>query len=447
MMTPVEARELAAIAVAMTHADEAEALVVAQDSALTRFANNRISQNVSEDNVQVSVRAVMGKRVGVASTNRTDEASLRACCEAAVAAARVAPADDAFPGLPLPEPVRTPERACEATRAFDAEARARAAGALIAESASRGLTAAGTVSRSETVTAVANSHGVDVGMATTACRATVLSMGSGEGAGSGWAAFVHRDASLLDAVALGRHAAETALASASPRDLEPGEYTVVLAPDAVADLMDFLAYVGFSAKAFHEGRSFMSGHIEDGLMTELVSITDDALAEDALGITFDYEGAPKRRVPLIEYGVATKPVTDSYWASRTGWDNTGHALPAPNQWGPMPLNLAMAPGDATLEELISRVERGVFVTRFHYVNVEDPIAVTLTGMTRDGTFLIEDGKLGAPLKNLRFTQSAVAALAHCEGVTREHRFVGTEEGAVDVPGVLITKFAFTGQTS
>ena len=150
----------------------------------------------------------------------------------------------------------------------------------------------------------------------------------------------------------------------------------------------------------------MSGNLGKQVMSEHVTIVDDALAPDALGLTFDFEGVPKRPVALVEDGVAVGPVTDSYWAAQTGRANTGHALPAPNRSGPMPLNLEMAAGDATLDELIGSVERGVYVTRFHYVNVEDPVPVTLTGMTRDGTFLIENGELTRPLKNLRFTQVA-----------------------------------------
>ncbi len=445
MLTSDQARDLARRAVSLTHADEAEALVSAESTALTRFANNRISQNVSEDNVTVSVRAVVGTRVGVASTNHIDDASLAACCDAAVAAARIAPADPGFPGLPEPgEAPAAAVRASDATRAFGAEARAEAVRAIVEPSLSLRLTAAGTVQAAEHCIAVANSRGVDVGMPMTGLRSTVLSMGD---TGSGWGSFLDTDASRLDAAALGEEAAHLAVRSANPTDLEPGVYPVVLAPECVADLMDFLGYVGFSAKSFTEGTSFLSDKLGEMVMNELVTITDDALSPWAMGLTFDYEGVAKQRVPLIERGIAMQPVYDSYWAARAGRPNTGHALPAPNSYGPMPLNLAMEPGDATMESLIGGVERGVYVTRFHYTNVEDPVPVTLTGMTRDGTFLIENGRLTRPLKNLRFTQSAVDALASCEGVTAERRFVGTEEGASFVPGVMLRRFAFTGQTA
>ena len=444
-MTPQEARDLARATVEMTAADQAEVLVGADSSALTRFANNRINQNVAEENAVVNVRAVLGKRVGVASTNRLDTASLQAVCDAAVRAARVAPEDPSFPGLPGPAPVAAAERSVAATREFDAEARARAVGAIVAESASRGLTVAGKVRSAEHTVAVANSLGVDVGSSLTGVQATVLSMGAETG--SGWASFLHADASSLDPTALGAQAADLALRSADPSALDPGDYRVVLAPEAVSDIVDFLSYMGFSAKAYHEGRSFLSGHLGERVMDERVTIVDDALASFAMGLTFDYEGQPKQRVTLIERGVAVSPVTDSYWAAKTGLPNTGHALPAPNAFGPLPLNTMMDPGEATMDELIGSVTRGVYVTRFHYVNVEDPISVMLTGMTRDGTFLIENGKLTRPLKNLRFTQSAVEALAGCEGATADRRFVGTEEGSSYVPGLLLAKFSFTGQTA
>jgi predicted Zn-dependent protease len=444
MLDSTQARELARRAVALTHADEAEALVVAESNALTRFANNRINQNVAEEDALVSVRAVLGKRIGVASTNRLDDESLKACCEAAVQAASVAPEDPHFPGLPDPEPVQPSERAVEATRSFSAQARAEAVGTIVARSREHGLSAAGKVRTAEHALAVANSHGIDVGGTLSGIQASVLSAGE---TGSGWASFLSRDAAEFDPDEMGRTAADLAVRSANPTDLEPGEYPVVLAPEAVADILDFLSYTGFSVKALEEGRSFMTAHLEDQIMSTEVTIVDDALADHAMGLTFDYEGVPKVRTVMIEYGVGQRPVTDSYWSARTGWTNSGHALPAPNQFGPMPLNLEMMPGTSTLDELIGGVEHGVYVTRFHYVNVEEPIPVLLTGMTRDGTFLIENGRLTRPLKNLRFTQSATEALLDCEGATAERRFIGTEQGASLVPGIMCAHFNFTGQTS
>lgn len=449
MLTAQEARALAREAVEIASgsgADQAEAVVLAEDNAITRFANNRINQNVAEENVQVSIRSVVGKRVGVSSTNRLDPESLRAAAEAATAAAHFSAEDADFPGLPGPRPVAALDRLSSATLAFDADARAAAVGAILSPSKAEGLSAAGKVTAVQHAMAVANSLGVDVGMLLSSTHATVLAADLGTNGGSGWASFLGVDASMLDAAQLGTEAADLARRSANPGSLDPGDYTVVLAPEAVADLLDFLSYVGFSARAFSEDRSFMSGHLGERVVSELISISDCATASYAMGPTFDFEGQPKPFVSIIERGVAVQPVTDSYWAAKLGRENTGSALPAPNTFGPMALNLEMAPGDSTLEELVGRVERGVYVTRFNYVNVEDPIPVLLTGMTRDGTFAIENGRLTRPLKNLRFTQGAIETLASCQGVTRDRKFVGTEEGANYVPGLLLGKFTFTGQT-
>ncbi|MBE0475569.1 MAG: TldD/PmbA family protein [Coriobacteriia bacterium] len=437
--------ELAASTVRATRAEQAEAIVLASSSAYTRFAGNRIHQNVEERDVQVSVRAVLGKRQGVAATNRVDEDGLREACERAVAFARLAPEDEGFPGLPGPEPIERVERFSAATEGFGPEERARAVAGIVAQSAERGLTAAGTVQREVRVVAVANSLGVSTSAPLTDVRATVLSMGTA--GGSGWASFTGSDAAGLAPEALGAQAADLASRSEEPGDLAPGRYTVLLAPEAVSTILQFLAYTGFSAKSVEEGSSFMTGRLGERVMSETVTIADDALAPEALGATFDFEGVPKRRTPLVERGVAVAPVTDSYWAARTGRKNTGHALPAPNAFGPYPLNLEMAPGETTEDALLASVDRGVYVTRFHYVNVEDPVKVLLTGMTRDGTFLIEGGALTRPLKNLRFTQGVIEALGEVAGIGDVRQHVGEAGESALVPALLLDGFEFTGQTS
>lgn len=440
------ARDVARRAVELTGADEAEALVMAADTALSRFANGHIHQNVAESDAQVSVRAVLGTRIGVASTNRLDDDSLRACCERAVASARVAPEDPDFPGLPASSGPRAEDRGDASTSSFGAPERAAAVAQLVSPSADRGFTAAGKVEVSDYAIAIANSKGIDAGCTVTDAKATVLSM-SPRG-GSGWGAFAGRAASMLQPARLGEEAASLAQRSEQPGELSPGDYTVVLGPEAVGDLLAYLSYTGFSAKAVAEGSSFMTGHLGERLMSEIVTIYDDASSSDAVGPSFDYEGVPKTRTPIVESGVVVGPVTDSYWASRTGRPNTGHALPAPNSFGPLPLNLVMAGGDASsLDDLIASVDRGVYVTRFHYLNIEDPVRAVLTGMTRDGTFLIENGSLGRPVKNLRFTQSAVEALDRVRGVTSERRLVGDEGNPSLVPALLVEAFRFTGQTS
>jgi predicted Zn-dependent protease len=268
----------------------------------------------------------------------------------------------------------------------------------------------------------------------------------GSGA-SGWASWLGADPAGLPAASLGDRAALLAERSVGAEPLEPGEYPVVLAPDAVADLLDFLGYTSFGARAYFERSSFIALHEGEQLFPASLTIVDDARAPETVGLPFDFEGVAKQRVALIDRGVPTGIVTDSYWAAKLDRANTGHALPAPNPWGPMPLNLAIEPGDATIDEMIGSIERGVYVTRFHYVNVEDPVEVLLTGMTRDGTFLIEDGRLTRPLTNARFTQSVVEALTGLQAIGRDRELIGTEEGgACLAPALALASWRFTGQT-
>jgi predicted Zn-dependent protease len=313
---------------------------------------------------------------------------------------------------------------------------------MIAASASEGGVAAGGVACQHSLVAVANTLGTAVAMPRTTVRATVLS--TGRGGGTGWESFSGRDAAALDAAALGARAADTARRSAGAIELATGAYTVVLAPEAVADIAQFIGWYGGSAKSVLEGRSFMSGHIGQRVTSGAITLVDDAMAEDSTGLTFDYEGQPKSRVVLIDHGVAAGPVTDSYWAAVTHAANTGHALPAPNSQGPLPLEIELEAGDADPADMIASVKRGVYVTRFHYVNVEDPARVTLTGMTRDGTFLIEDGQLTTPVRDLRFTQPMLEALDTTLAVSKERRLVG-EDGGATVPFLLLDRFTFTGQ--
>jgi PmbA protein len=425
-------------------AEQAEALAISTDTALTRFAGNRIHQNVSSDDTELQVRAVIGTKVGVASTNRIDAEGISACTSAAVDAARHAPADPDFPGLPGPRTFKNVDRVAPSTLAFDAERRAEAAMAMIAASSGDGGVAAGGVARTHSLVAVANSLGVSVALPRTSVRATVLSTGTG--GGTGWASFAGLDADGLDAAALGARAADIARRSAGPVDVGAGVYTVVLAPEAVADIALFMAWYGCSAKSVEEGRSFMSGKIGQRVTSEAITLLDDATSPGALGLPFDFEGQPKSRVLLVDRGVAVGPVTDSYWAAKTGRPNTGHALPAPNSQGPMPLDVEIAAGESDAASMIASVKRGIYVTRFHYVNVEDPARVTLTGMTRDGAFLIENGEIASPVNDLRFTQPALEALDTTLAVSAERQLVGEDGGAI-APYLLLERFAFTGQKS
>jgi predicted Zn-dependent protease len=422
---------------------EAEALVMAEDSALTRFANSEIHQNVAETNTVVNLRVVIGKRVGVASTGRTDPEGLHRLARTATAIAGVVEELDDWGGLPTPTET-TPVAAgfSSATAAASPEFRAEAVRAVIAAADAAGVTAYGSFATGLESTAVANSSGVRVAGTRTTSQLITVSMGPGGGTGYAEAAAV--DASTIDAAAIGREAADKARATADAVAIEPGDYPVVLEEYAVVDLLDMLGYLGFSALAVQEERSFFEPGKRIG--SDVVTIRDDGRDPAGLPLWFDYEGVAKRRVELVEHGICRAVVHDAQTAARAGVTSTGHGLPAPNPYGPFPLNMIMDPGTATREELIGGLDRGLLVTRFHYTNAVHPKLAIVTGMTRDGTFLVESGRIVGPVKNLRYTQTYLAALAGTVAVARERKTLRGFLGGVVVPAVRIDNWTFTGGT-
>ena len=290
--------------------------------------------------------------------------------------------------------------------------------------------------------AVANSQGIRAAGERTSSQLITVSMGPDGGTGYAEAAAV--DVSTIDPSALGREAAAKARATANAQAIDPGDYPVVLEEYAVVDLMDMLGYLGFSALAVQEGRSFVE--IGKRIGSDLVTIRDDAADPAGLPMAFDYEGVAKQRVPLLERGICAGLVYDAQTAARDGVRSTGHGLPAPNPYGPFPLNMVMDAGTTNRDDLIAGMGRGLLVTRFHYTNPVHPKLAIVTGMTRDGTFLVEDGKIVGPVRNLRFTQSYPEALAGVVGVSRQRRTLKGFLGGVVVPAIRVEAFTFTGAT-
>ena len=448
-MTDDRAREALALAeraIAYAMRDgvtEAEAVVMSDDAALTRFANSQIHQNVAETNVAVNLRVVRGRRVGVASTGRTDDESLRRLADNAAAIASVVEELEDWGGLPGPTEVTAVAAGYSATTAnASPESRAEDVRAVIAAADAAGVTAYGSFSTGTETLAVANSKDVRVSGTRTVAQLITVSM-SPDG-GSGYAEAASVDSSTIDGAAIGAEAAEKARSTVDARSLEPGDYPVVLEEYAVVDLLDMLGYLGFSALAVQEGRSFVEPGKQIG--SELVTITDDGADPAGLPMWFDYEGVAKQRVPLIERGVCRGVVYDSQTAARAGVSSTGHGLPAPNPYGPFPLNMVMEPGTVTRDDLIGGLDRGLLVTRFHYTNPVHPKLAIVTGMTRDGTFLVEDGEIVGPIRNLRFTQSYLQALSGTVAVASERKTLRGFLGGVVVPAVRIEGWTFTGAT-
>ncbi|MGB8648566.1 MAG: TldD/PmbA family protein [Anaerolineae bacterium] len=445
MLGPDKVKELTQQALAFSKADQTEVLVTATDSALTRFANNAIHQNVAESNASVRVRVVLGKRIGVAESNDLSPEGLRRAVEIARAIAQLQPENPDFTSLPHPLPIAGAESYVQQTADYSPEARARVVESICRQSGASKLTAAGAYKTASFEIAIANSFGLFAYHPGTVADLHTAVMSD---SGSGYASAASPDVRDLNGEALAREAIDKAMRSRNPITLQPGAYTVLLEEYAVSDVVDFLGTLSFNALAVQEERSFMRGRLGERVMDEKVTLGDDALASDTFAVPFDYEGVPSQPVTFVENGIARGVVYDSSTAGKEGKQSTGHSLPAPNPWGPMPLHMYMRPGQSSREEMIRGVERGVLVTRFWYTRVVHPLHVTITGMTRDGTFLIEHGEVTQPLKNMRFTTSYLDALNHVLQIGRETKLFHSDWAgmSVRVPALLVDGWEFTGVT-
>lgn len=411
------ALELADLAWRAAEGDEADAIAHVEQSGLARFANSEVHQPTLIADESVTIRVVRDGRVGISSTNRTDGEGLRQAARRAADAADSAPRDPGFPGLPPPAPV--PEVA-----GFDAETaaltpREQAQRAWSAIAAAPDYSLFGYFTSGATETAVASSTGVAVSQAATDATVLVIAAGDDE---SGYAEATSWRASELDPPAAAREAAEKARRTRGAEEIEPGTYRAVLEPYAFSELLWYFGFTSLGALALIEGRSYLSGRLGERVFHPSLTLLDDGLDPRGYPKPFDFEGVPKQRVTIVEGGLARDVVWDRRTALRAGEgrQSTGHALPPAAQGhGPIAFNLSVAGGDADLEELVERVADGIYATRLHYLGVVDPREGLMTGMTRDGTFRIEGGRVTKPLVNLRFTTSVPALLECLLGLSRE----------------------------
>jgi len=431
--------------------EHAEAVVQRERSGLARFAASEVHQPTLIENEVACVRVLLPDgRSGIAVGNRIDDEGLAALGRRAREAAESAPPDPESPALA--EPARPPEvEGCdEDTAALGAEAQAHAAAEAIAAAT---LPVYGFFTSAVSELAVASSTGVEAEQRMTDATITVLAATDEI---SGWATATSWRAEDLDLAGCAREAVGRAERTRSAGELTPGRYRAVLEPYALGELLETFGYACFSGLALAEERSFFSGRIGERVFDPKVSIADDALDPRNLPKAFDFEGVPKQRVQLVEEGVARGVVWDRDSGRRGGHESTGHALPAPLRgWGPTAYALALDGGDAgSVEELAELVGDGIYVTRVHYVGTVGQREGILTGMTRDGTFRIRDGKIAEPLVNHRFTLSMPELLADVPGLTRERRLVNQDDfyderyphGTL-VPALATGCFAITGAGS
>jgi PmbA protein len=443
MRSESESFEIIERALDAANADEADAIFMSSDTNISRFANSNIHQNMSEVSADLTLRVVIGNAMGVASTTSFDRDDIAEMVAVAREAARHSLPLRDFAGLyrggedvpDLPTFQRadiTPAEKARALRTmFD---RGREAGAHFA----------GSYGTDASSVACANTHGVRRYCTMTVSEATVIAI---RGEDSGYATDIARGG--IDILALGAEAIEKAtMLGGVNAKIETGKYDAIIEPAAIAEVMDWMNMITFSGQSFEDGSSFLVGNIGKQIAAKNFTVADDAIDPDFLPFPFDLEGLPKRRVALIESGIARTPVVDKAYSDRL------HIPPTANGWGlgssehGSALHLSVDAGDATREQLIRSTKRGVWVTRFNYVNgLLEPKTAMMTGTTRDGTFLIRDGEIVARLPNLRWTQSMLEAFSRVEGLTRERRRTGTWSnpfGGTIAPTMKIAGWNFGG---
>lgn len=425
-------------------ADQTLVRMIARDSALTRFANSEIHQNTFEREANVQICARVGQREGTVTTNRLTPAALKEASDQAVAAARAAePNPDLADYASGPRKYPLQVEYSEPTAACTPEERASIVIAGLSVNDTAEYKAAGTLNTGAVNVVIVNSHDVEVAYSTTTARYTVQWTGLDS---SGYSECTARSVGELDAVGAAVEALAIAKRSANPRrDLPIGRYTVILMPECLATMLSFMTWVGLSGRDFNDGASFMSGRIGEQVTGRDITIGDDPLDPRSLGLPCDMAGMPKQRLTFIENGVARAVAHDDNSAKQAGGNSTGHD--SGHNW-PIPINLILSPGNSTRDELIAGVERGVLIHRFHYTNVVDPLATVITGMTRDGTFLVENGELVGGLTNFRFTQNILQALANNTGISGDLVYHGSfwGSGCLVPDAIRIDDFNFSGKT-
>ncbi len=425
--------------------DLADVRIDTSYEALSRFANNNIQQNVAQTGTGLTLVLKENGRQATGNTNRLDKDSLRRLVESTrFAASKQKPMAEDVP-LVAACPTAHKDSLDPATAELSPEEKARDIGLICEAAREQEMVAHGIYRNGYTQFAMANSAGLYCSFqsSSAAVSATVEGVDS-----TGWAEQENRKASVLQVGQVAQEATEIALRSRNPQPLEPGVYEVVLPPAGVADLLMFLSYSAFNAKALQDGTSPMAGKLGQKLFSEHFSLSDDFAHPLIDGMPFDFEGVSRQAVKLIERGVFSNPVYDLSTAKKAGTVSTGHGLPRPNSHGPVALNLVIEPGSSSLEEMIANTKRGLLVTHLHYTNMVDPSELTLTGMTRDGLFLIENGKLSHPVRNMRFTDSLYQIFGSISAVGHEQQYHGGFFGGGGVlSAIKVDRFRMSSESS
>jgi PmbA protein len=438
----VDLHRLAERILKLSDADETEVEIEAGADALTRFANNTIHQNVAEQTLSVTVRTVFDGRTARATTNKTDDESLRRVVAASGTLARSQPKNPDLLPMPGKQKYAKVERYFASTAAATPVDRAHAVARVCALATKNRQTSAGILSTGASAMALANSHGLWAAHRQTRAEFSVTMMDRDS---SGWAKANSPDLGNLDPEALAASASQKATASRNPRELEPGRWTVILEPSAVLDLVGAL-FCDFAGTAILDQRSCFNKRTGKKLMGDNVTIRDDVTHPLQSGPPFDGEGVPRQKVLLVDRGVPKNLVYARSTARKMKAKATGHGLPLPNQEGEAPFNLVFDGGKTSVEEMVASTDRGILLTRVWYIREVEPYEKVLTGMTRDGSFLVENGRIVSGIRNFRFNQGILEMLSNVEQMSPAVRAAGEESFEMVVPAMKVRNFHFSEVT-
>jgi predicted Zn-dependent protease len=425
-------------------------------SSLTRFANNVIHQNMTEESSSVSIRVAIDGRTARSTTNRLDDESLKRALTAAESLAKVQDPDPDL--LPMPEnggaPATVPSRHFPATAALTPQDRAQGVEAIVNIARKHKLTTAGIYSSAENFEGIFNSRGLTDWHNQTLAEISITMLGDNS---SGWQKLNSPDVARLDPRALAETAARKAAESINPLDLAPGKYTVIFEPAAVLDIVGFMFW-DFGGLSLLDQRSFLCDRVGTKLFGENINIWDNAAHPLQAGPPFDGEGMRRQPVQLVASGVIHQLVHARATAAKIAKSDiaakagpvfaTGHGFSLPNEMGEMPSNIVFADpaNPQTIEQMIAGTERGILVTRLWYIREVEPFEKLLTGMTRDGTFLVENGRIQRGIRNFRFNESLLHMLSNVEAMSLPARACGEESFDMVVPAMKVRDFNFTETT-
>ena len=425
-----------------TGAEETEVHVDETLDALTRFANNGIHQNVAEHGLTVAVRTVLDGKTARVSTNKLDEDSLRAAVDSSLSLAHSQPKAPHLLPMPGKQRYRRVERFIPATAKVTPADRARAVRKACDLAVEEGQIAAGIFVSGQMQSAIGNSRGLFASYRQTRAEFSITMQ---QGAATSWAKGNASDVRVLETQVLAKRASSKAKLATNPTELPPDKYTVILEPAAVLDLVGFLFY-DFAATAIEDKRSCLTDRIGKPLFGKNISLADDVFHPGQLGVPFDGEGTPRGRVVLVDKGVPRNLVYSRASAKRARKKPTGHGFALPSEYGEAPMNLVFEGGKSSLEEMIASTEHGLLVTRLWYIREVDPYEKVMTGMTRDGLFRVEKGKVTTAARNFRFNQSVLEMLRNVQMMSPAVRATGEESFEMVVPAMKINGFQFTEVT-